>query len=157
MQKSENAQKETVDRMMNTLCENLEFGSHQPIFSTSLSSGKPMLLWETNAQVLTELTLLMDIDLKICKLSLHRKIVQKAIRKSWFYGVKGYINLLLLKLILRYFQASRKQVQKQASTATTFPPSLMEKEPKLADIIGTSEIIGNIYENPELLSPSFPQ
>jgi hypothetical protein len=152
MQKSENAQKETIDRMMNTLLENLEFGSNQPIFTTSLENGKPMLLWEKNAQVLTELTLLMDIDLKICKLLLHRKIVQKATKRNLFYGVKGFINLLFLKLILRYFQVLRKQVQKQVSTETTFPPSLMEKEPKLADITGTSEIIGNIYQNPDLLT-----
>lgn len=151
MQKSKNAQKEITDRMMNTLLESLELGSKTLYLTNYTESGKPAVLIDLNAQALTELTVLTDIDLKICKLLQRRIIVKKGIKKSSFSGVKEFINQPLLKMTSLFIQALKKQAQKRVSTETTSRPSYMEKEPKLVDTGGTSEIISNIYENPDLL------
>jgi hypothetical protein len=152
MQKSKNAQKETIDRTMNLLLNSLELGS-KTLFSTNYTtSGKKTILVDLHAQALTELTVLTDIDLKICKLLQRRKIVKKGIKKRLFSGVREFINQPLLKMTSLFIQVLKKQVQKQVSTGITYPLSFTGQEPKLEDTGGTSEIIGNIYENPNLLN-----
>ncbi len=151
MQKSKNAQKEMVDITLNSLLESLELGSKTLFLTNYTTSGKPTVLVDLNAQALTELAVLTDIDLKICKLLQRRIIVKKGIRKNLFSGAREYINQPFLKLTSLFIQVLKKQVQKQVSIGTTSHQSFTEKEPKLEDTGGTSEIIGNIWENPDLI------